>query len=163
MITRTQGMANRFEAASCQVSNRIEQCNDLELRAHCAAEACTVAALASHVARVHELTISWIAAMLAGESLAGLTMADIDQANQEWFANDADRRKDDVLAMLDANRQDAVTFVRQLADGDLDHSAAFGPFNGAVISVQTLIEQVLIGDPLNHLRSIDSALANVAD
>jgi hypothetical protein len=48
--------------------------------------------------------------------------------------------------------------LRGLTDADLDRTAPFALFGGAIVSTQTVIEQILIGDPLAHLPSLRSAL-----
>jgi hypothetical protein len=163
MSERARSLAQRFEAASMKVEDTLSCCTDEQLQARCEAEQCTVVALATHIARVHLLTVGWINEILSGIGLADLTMDEIDSANHAWFPMDAERSKADAFAQLRENRQTAADFVHGLRDGDLDQTGAFGPFNGAPISVQSLVEQILIGDPIGHLASIESAIAAAAD
>ena len=142
-----------------KVEDTLSCCTDEQLQARCKAEQCTVVALATHIARVHLLAVGWINEILSGIGLADLTMDEIDSANHAWFLMDAERSRADALAQLRENRQTAADFVHGLRDGDLDRTGAFGPFNGAAISAQSLIEQILIGDPIGHLPSIESAIA----
>ena len=53
MGTQVEELAQRFEAANEAAIAAVERLDEAGLRAHCAAEQCTAAALAAHVGEAH--------------------------------------------------------------------------------------------------------------
>jgi hypothetical protein len=104
------------------------------------------------------VVVDWTRLIVDGESLPQLTMADIDRANEARFAIDASCTWDVAVERLQRNGEAASAYVRTLSDEDLDRAATFTLFGGARVSAQTVIEQILIGDPLAHVASLREAL-----
>jgi DinB family protein len=157
MNRRVQALAERFEQVNLAVRITIMGASDEQLRTICPAEQCTVAALACHIASVHEVGTDWILAVLDGRALPELSMSEINRVNREFFAREANASRSKILVLLERGGALALTHLRNLDDADLDRSSPFPLFGGAMISVQFLIEQVLIGDPIAHLISIRAA------
>jgi hypothetical protein len=155
---RAEALAERFEAANRAVRMTIAAATDEQLRATCPAERCTAAALACHVAQVHVVGRGLVKSLVDSRSLPPVTMADVDRANAEGYARDAGCTRDEILHRLAVTGEEAAETVRGLTDEQLDLTAPFALFGGATVSVQTLIEQILIGDPLGHLPSIEAAI-----
>jgi hypothetical protein len=155
---RAEALAERFETASGAVRRLVATTSDAELQATCPSERCTVAALACHVADVHLLVSGWVQSVLDRRGLPSLSMDDVNRANEEGFARDRACSREETLQRLTHNAESAAEVVRALTDTELDATAPFPLFGGATVSVQTLVEQFLIGDPLCHLPSIQSAL-----
>ena len=158
MNRRVQVLSERFEQANLAVRIAIMGSSDEQLQCICPAEQCTVAALGCHIASVHEIGTDWMLAVLNGRGLPALSMAEINHVNQEFFAREANASRSKVLILLERGGALASTHLRNLDDADLDRSSPFPLFSEALISVQILIEQVLIGDPIAHLNSIRAAL-----
>jgi hypothetical protein len=159
MDTQGDELACRFEAAHRAVLAVVEGLDEAQLNAHCAAEQCTAAALACHVAEAHALIAEWVRAAAAGEALPEITMADIDRSNAERAVANAGCSQAEALARLRTNGAAAAAVVRGLRDEDLERTAPFALFGGTAVSVRTLIERVLIGDPEQHLPSLQAAAA----
>ena len=155
---RAEALAERFEEANRAVRVAIASATDERLRETCAAERCTAAALACHVANVHEVIGGWVRSLADGQPLPQLTMEEVDRVNAEGFARDAGCTREEVLHRLATNGEAAAETVRSLTDAQLDLTTPCALFGGATVSVQTLIEQLLIGDPLAHLPSIKAAI-----
>jgi DinB superfamily len=158
MDGRAQQLAARFEEANRDVIAAIEGVSETHLGTFCPGEQCTVAALGCHVADVHRVISEWMRGMLASEAWPPVTMDEIDRANAEAARRNAACGKEDVLDRLRAHGAEAAALVRSLRDEDLDRSAPFPLFGGGPVTVQTVIENVLIGDPVGHLRSIQAAV-----
>ncbi len=158
MTTRADALAQRFEQANARVQEIIMDCSPEQAQAICLAEQCSAVSLACHVAAVHSTVVGWIRLLVAGEELPVLTMDDINRANEARFATDATSTWEQALDRLRQNGADAAAYVRTLSDAELDRAAPFSLFGGAHVSAQTLIEQILIGDPLTHLASLQAAL-----
>jgi len=158
MNRRVQALSERFEQANSAVRLSIANASDEQLLRICPAEQCTVAALACHIASVHRVGIEWMRAMLDGRGLPVISMEEINRKNQAFFRQHARVSRSEALALLEQDGQLALAGLRDLHDTDLDRACPFSLFGNAMISVQTLIEQVLIGDPVGHLPSIQAAL-----
>jgi hypothetical protein len=156
MSKRVQELADRFSQLSQEFISIIEGCTDDQLRARCEGEQCTVAALASHVAAVHELAADWIQASASGQPLPPITMGMIDQANAEQFERDVGREKAAVLADLRRNGARTTRLVRGLSDEELDRKTYFRLFDREV-STEELVRRILITDVEGHLPSIRRA------
>jgi hypothetical protein len=154
MDTRGADLAVRFAQVSDAVIAAVEGLSESDLARECAAERCTVGALAGHVAMVFEVQVDWVQAILAGRPLPEVTMADIDRNNAEQAARNAQIGKDEVLTRLRTNRERMLAVLRSLHDGDSDRVAAFSLFNGADVSIQTLVEHGLIAHAEEHLASL---------
>ncbi len=160
---RAEALAERFGAANRAVRVAIAAATDERLRTTCPAERCTTVALACHVANGHEVVSGWVRTLVAGHALPPVTMDVVDRANAEGFARDAGCTRDEVLERLARNGEAVAETVRGLTDAELDLTAPFALFGGASVSAQTLIEQILIGDPLAHLPSIRAASGEATD
>jgi hypothetical protein len=154
-------LAARFEQANRDVVAEIEACSDDQLRLRCAAEGWTVAALACHVAEVHAVVAGWVRAVATGEPLPELTMAMIDWHNAEEATCNALVGNAEVLVRLRRNGAEAAALIRTLGDAELDRTAPFSLLGGGPVSAQTLIERILIGDPVQHLPSLRATIAAV--
>jgi len=157
MNTHVEELARRFETANQAMITVVEQLDDAGMRAHCATEQCTAAALAAHVGEAHPVIADWVRAAAAGEPLPGITMADIDRINAEQAIANAECSKETALAQLRTNGAAAAAMLRTLQDGDLERTTPFALFGGSEVSVRTLIERVLIGNVESHLPSLQAA------
>ena len=92
-------------------------------------------------------------AVLGGRGLPARSMAEITHMNRE-SSRTANASRSKVLILLERGGALTSTQRRKLDDADLDRAGPFPLFGGAMISVQSLIEQFLIGDPIAHLISI---------
>ncbi|HUG16844.1 MAG TPA: DinB family protein [Thermomicrobiales bacterium] len=151
-------MAERFHRARQEFIRVIDSCDASQLQAHCHGEQCTVAALASHVAGFHALGAQWVQQAVRGEELPTITMNDIDAMNAEQTVRDANRSPQDILQELREHGGAAEQVVRSVSDDDLDRTVQF-PLLGGAVSIQRLIEIVVIGDVEGHLKSIKAAIA----
>jgi hypothetical protein len=159
MGTQTEELARRFETAHYAVVAALERLGDSQLGSRCQAEQCTAVALGCHVAEAHTVITEWIRALAAGEPLPEITMANVDRINAERAAANAGCSKAEALERLRTNGAAAAAGVRGLRDKDLERTAPFALFSGTEVSVRTLIERVLIGDPEQHLPSLQAAAA----
>ena len=157
MNRRVQALSERFEQANLAVRIAIMESSDEQLQRICPAEQCTVAALGCHIASVYEVGTDWMLAVLDGRGLPVLSMAEINHVNREFFVREANASRSKILILLERGGALASTHLRNLDDADLDRSSPFPHFGGAMINVQSLIEQILIGDPIAHLTGIRSA------
>lgn len=156
MTTRSEAYADQFEDLSRQFIALIEDYTPTQMHAVCDGESCTVSALASHIAEGHPIVADWVATAAAGGPHAPMTMDDIDAMNAEQFARDANRPKDEILALLQENGAQAAGLVRNLDDSTLDRSTYF-PLLEREVTTAWLIENILINELIHHPASIRAA------
>ena len=162
MATRAQALAERFEQASDAVIAAAEGLSDAQWQAYCAAEQCTVAALVCHIAAVHQVGAEWVRTVAAGGSLPPVTMAMVDEQNAQLAAENAHCDKAEAIERVRRGRAEAAALIRGLGDEELDYETPFTLFGGAPVSAQSLIERILITDPVTHLPSLRAAAAQAA-
>jgi hypothetical protein len=157
MHAQESDLMTRYAQVLDAVIAAIEPLDAASLRLPCAAERCSVAALASHIATVHRAAAGFVQAIVAGEPLPPLTMDDIDRNNAE-NANRNDRLgKDEVVTRLRAGGEAMTAALQGLGEDDLARTAPFTLFGGEV-SVQTLVEQAVINHTKQHLASLQAAV-----
>jgi hypothetical protein len=156
-MDRSGELANRFNILSQEFIKAIEGCTPTQMRATCAGEQCTVAALGAHVAIVHQLATDWVQRAASSLPLPPVTMADIDEANGRQFKRDAGRPKHEVLEALRTNGAQASRLVRGLSEHELDQATYSALFQREV-TTEYLIRNVLIADVEMHLASVKSAV-----
>ena len=156
MGSRAEALAERFHQARAELIAIIERSDPQQMQAHCHGEQCTVAALASHVAGIHAFGADWVQKAVRGEPLAAITMDEANAMTAEQMARDADRNKEDVLRELRQNGDAAEHVVRGVRDEELDRTVLVPLFDGEM-TIERLIEYVVIGDVEEHLQSIKAA------
>ena len=161
MDTHASDLTTRYAQTLAAVIAAVEDLDAASLRLPCAAERCSVAALANHIAAVQSNTAGFVQAIVAGEALPSLTMEDIDHINAENATGNAERGTDEVIARLRAGGEAMTTELRGLGDDDLARTAPFTLFGGEV-RVQTLVEQAVIAHTEQHLASLQAAVGTEA-
>jgi hypothetical protein len=161
MSARAESYANEFEQLSQQFIAQVEGCTPRQMQARCEGEQCTVAALASHVAEGHPAIVEWIELVATGQPLPPVTMDDLNAMNEEQFARDASRPKDEILVALRENGAATVSFLRGLDDAGLDRSQHLD-LMGSDVSADWLIQNVLIPELVHHPASIRAACEQVS-
>jgi hypothetical protein len=157
MNDQTQQLAGRFERANQAVIEIVESADEEQLRAICEGEGCTVAALGYHVAGVHGLAAGWARDVAEGRELPALNWDMLHDINAEQFAANADRGRDEVLALLRHNGQAALHAIRGFSKEELSRSAWFPLFERQMTTAD-MIEGVLIYDVESHLPSMQAAV-----
>jgi hypothetical protein len=159
MTSSGADLAERFALLSGNIITTVEQSSDAELSRISAAEQWTAGALASHIAMVTAGITGWVQDMVDGRELPNLTMDDIHGNNAEQAGLNARAGKDEVLTRLRANSAQLLAVLRGLSERDLERSAVFSLFDGAEISIRTLVEVGLIAHLDEHLASLRATVA----
>ena len=157
MHARESDLMTRYARVLGAAIAAIEPLDAASLRQPCAAERCSAAALASHIAAVQGATAGFVRAIVAGEPLPTLTMEDIDRNNAENAKRNDRLGKDEVITRLRAGGEAMTRVLQGLSEDDLARTAPFTLFGGEV-SVQTLVEQAVINHTEQHLASLQAAV-----
>lgn len=158
MSQRAQQLADQFGLTVAEFEALIEHCDDTDWRLICAAEQWPVSFVAQHVALAIRFHLGWLRHVSVGDTRLDATRAELDQTNAHFAARFADVDREQVLRLLRRNATSARTFVAGLGDEQLGRTAEAQLLGGAVVSLDQLIEHILIGHIMGHLLSIERSL-----
>ena len=156
MGERAQALANRFDETNREIISTVEKCSDAQWRTKCAGENWSVGVVAHHVAGGHAGIARIVETLAAGQPLPPMTMEMLDQVNAQHAQEQANCTKQETLELLRKNGASAVATVRGLSDEQLQKSGTL--MAGRSMSVEQVIEGVLVGHVKGHLDSIRSAI-----
>jgi hypothetical protein len=157
MSERARALADRFEHANHELIATVEACSDAAWRAKTTGEDWTVGVVAHHVAEAHRAISGLVELRAKGQPLPNVTMDMIHQGNAAHAKQQANCTKAETLALLRQNGSAALGIVRGLSDAQLDGSAPV--LGGAPMTLQQVIERILIGHVQDHHSSIRTAIA----
>jgi hypothetical protein len=153
-------LAKRFADVSGAFLATVEGLDEADLARTTAEEQWTIGALAGHVATVIGVQSDWVEMVLAGTPLPQVTMDDIHHGNAEQAAHNARIGKDELLTWLRTNRERMLGVLQGLNEGDAEErTAVFSLFDGADVSIRTIVELGLIEHIGEHLASLRAAVS----
>jgi len=159
MSTRAEQLADELQQVTDEVGAYIEGIPDEAWQRTCAAEQCTVAALACHIADSYGPILDGLVKPIAdGTEGPHFTTDDLAQWNAAAAQENAAQSKVVVVERLRRNAPAAIGYVRSLSDAQLQRTGTL-PFGGDPMSAEAIITHVLIGHPRGHLASIQTAAA----
>lgn len=154
-------LAARFTAVNTAIRNLIEPCTEAEWQTMCATEGWAVGVTVHHIANGYDQE-GWVAALIAA-TLAGQAVpphpADEypERDYNEWHAQQfAACTKEEPLALLRQNEDAVLRLIEGLQDTDLERAAS-SPSDHPV-TVQRIIEHILINHAQEHLKSLRATL-----
>lgn len=154
---RAQALADQLEQANAAVIAAVEACDDATWRSVRGDEGWPVAFIAWHIGNGHLTIMGLISAIAEGRPLPPVTRAMLDAINAESLTQHGTCSKQEALAVLRQNGAVTADAIRGLSDAQLDRTAALELFGGTPLSVQQLIERVLVGHARQHLASMQAA------
>jgi uncharacterized damage-inducible protein DinB len=156
MSTRAEQLADELQQATNEVAAYIERIPDEAWQHTCAAEQCTVAALACHIADGYGPILEGLVKPIAeGREGPRFTADDLAQWNAAAAQENAAQPKAVALERLRRNAPAAIDYVRSLSDDQLQRTGTL-PFGGDPMTAEEVITHVLIGHPRGHLASIEA-------
>jgi hypothetical protein len=159
MSARAASLAAAFEQANNAVIESIESCSEAELRTPTSGEGWPVVVVAHHLALSYPAIAGMVQLLATGQIVPPLSMSDLDAFNAQHAKDAADVSREETLRVLRENGSAATELVRAFTDEQLATSAVLSFTGGHPWSAADLIERGLIGHPLDHGRSIKTALA----
>lgn len=158
MGEQAKALAERFEAVNREVIALTEGLTDQQWHQICPGENWTIGVATHHIAVSHTGIADWVV-RLAQQKPVRTSHDQINDINGQHAAGQEDYTREVTLALLETNGAVAAQAVRQLEDEQLDNSAPFLPAGeGKSRSCRQIIEHVLLGHPVGHLKSIRQAL-----
>jgi len=158
MSQRANELASAFERANESVISAIEGCTEEQLRAVCEGEGWPVVVAAHHIALSYQPIAGLARQIGTGGPIPPLTPEMLDQMNAEHAKECANVSREETIALLRQEAAAAADIVRSLTDEQLERSAAIPLAGGQTFTAHDMVEQALIGHPMDHGRSIQAAL-----
>lgn len=160
MSERADALAARFEQANETFVGVVAGLSPAQWGADAPPEARTVAALARHVADAYALESAAFRALAEGQPVQTWTRAALAELNagdgQRYAACD----QAETVELLRRNAAGAASMVRSLSGEQLARRGIY-VVELPEMTLDQLIERILIGHPESHLRSIRAAIAHV--
>jgi DinB superfamily len=162
MSERAIELANRFMTANDGLIGIIRGASDEEVQSVCPGEQWSVLVTARHVAISYRVVGSWIRRVANGEEVL-VTRRQIDEGNALHAQEFASASREEVLTLLQDNGLKTADTIRNLSDEQLGTSATMGPADGARLTAEQVIQEVLLDHVTEHSADIQAALAIPAD
>jgi hypothetical protein len=156
MTQRSESLATRVQQANDALLAAVEHSTAEQWQARCADGDWTQGFSGYHAgASIGNIT-GMVQAMADGQPFAPVTFDQIDQMNAEFPSQHADCTKDETLGLIRQNGPASVAFVRGLSDEKLDRKVSLA-VGLPEMSVEQVIEMLLVGHPAGHVQSILNA------
>jgi mycothiol maleylpyruvate isomerase-like protein len=161
MGARAESLAKQYEAKAAEMTATIEKLSDADWKKVTSAEKWPVGVTAHHVAGAHEAIAGIVKTVASGQAMPNFTMAMLDEMNAKHAVENANCTKAETLEIHKKGVTGAAAVVRGLSDGDLDKSGTVLAGMPAM-SVQQIVEGILINHVQEHLTSIKSTVGTRA-
>ena len=156
MSPRAEDLAERFTDFHNEFTAFVESCPEKDWTQVCPGENWPVGVVARHVAAGHYRVLGLAKMIVEGRQLPDISREGIDQANAQHAEKHAGCTKDEVLELLRKNGTAISEYIAGLDDADLDRTGHLAAAGGA-ISIQQVIENLVIQSAGEHLASLKSA------
>ena len=158
MSRRANDLAERLRAFNNEVVLFVKGCSAEDWQKVCSWEQWSVGTTVRHIGAGHFSAVELARMMVGGTKLPHLTMDEIvKMANRDAREHET-CSKDEVLEILSRNGKTMVDFVEGLEDSDLDRTGYLS-LSDKEISVQQLIESIILQSGGQHFKNVGSAIA----
>jgi uncharacterized damage-inducible protein DinB len=154
---RAEALARKFEQANDDAIATVDKLSDEQWQ-KTSQEGWTIAACAHHVSSSHEGIAQWIGGLANGVEIPPASLEDFKEPNAKHAAEFSGCSKAEVLDQLRTKGPAAAAAVRALSDAQLDRRTVVLK-EMPPMSVQDVIEGVLIGHVVEHIGSVKAATA----
>lgn len=121
----------------------------------------TVGVIVHHVATMYPIELDVARAISGGQSVTHVTWGLVAQLNAQHAAQHQGVSKEEALALLRKNSEEAATAVRSFSDAELDRAAPFSLSYGAPMTAQFVLEDHAVRHSWHHLSRLRKALWRV--
>ena len=156
---RARALAAEMERANDALVTTVEQIPDAQWQAITVAEGWPIAVTAHHVAMSYPSLRRTVATVAASGSVVA-TSATLDEANAHHAATFRDVSKAETLAALRHNGTELVSFLGGLTDAQLEATGHVPLLGDAPVSVEQVIERLVLRHCEVHLVSIRKTISN---
>lgn len=156
--TRTDERASQFEAVNAEIIAIVTDCGDEQWRLTAANDERTVGVVAYHAAETNGAFARIIQTLAAGGTYTpSVSMEEVHQLNAQQARDNAEVGRQETLDLLRANGDAILHALRNIDDDQLERTA--GTFGGHEMTINQVMEWVVIGHTAEHLESIRATLA----
>lgn len=156
--TRADGLAERLERGARALASLASALTPGEWRTPLPGDGRPVGVVVHHVASVYPIEIDLARQIARGETMTGVTMADVHAMNARHAAAHAAVTPADAVALLAVNSQAAAAAIRSMRDDDLDRVAPASLYADAPVTAQFVLEDHAVRHSYHHLAGIARAL-----
>jgi hypothetical protein len=158
MNARAQALAEQVQAFNRDMLDLVQNCSDADWRRVCKAEDWSVGVVARHVGDGHYRVVELAKMIIAGTPLPDWSMSAVVQMGNDHAREHADCTREEVLAILESNAATLDDFIAALSEDELDRQGSMALVGGDV-SVQRILELLILQSGGDHLKSIRATLA----
>jgi hypothetical protein len=156
---RAEALATRLETGAALLAKLAETITDAEwARPVGTRDGRTIGVIVHHVAAVYPVEVHFARIIASGQAVADFTWEALAEANAQHAREHAAVTKDDTIALLRRNSQEAAAAIRQFSDVELDSAAPFSLSFGCPMTAQFVLEDHAVRHSWHHLARIRAAL-----
>ncbi|MBA2452946.1 MAG: DinB family protein [Chloroflexia bacterium] len=161
MSERAQAPADKFEDAHNEIVTTVEEMSEDRWKAMCAGEERTVGVVAHHVASSYASTFGIAQLAASGQPLPTVSWDMIHDMNAKHASENSTCTKAETLALMRGEGERVRSGIAELSDGQLDQKFVLPAFGPDEITVEFLINMLVIGHVGMHVPSIQAPAACV--
>jgi hypothetical protein len=159
MTTRVEQLAAELEALNEQVIALVMGCSSAQWQQPCGPDERPFGVVAHHIAEVNRDFAAIVAVLAAGGTYSPASSLDDVQAENARHAQAHQAvGRAQTLELLRANGAEMAQLLRTLDDAQLERVA--GTFGGHQLTVQQVVEWIVIGHTREHLASLQAAIGD---
>ncbi len=158
MNQRAQALADRIEQGADALAAFAGTLGPAEWNTPVPKDGRTIGVIVHHVASMYPLEITLAQTLAAGQPIAGVTWAAVDQINAQHAREHAAVEKAEALDLLQRNSREAAAAVRTIGDEALDRAAPVSLNADAPLTCQFFVEDHPLRHSFHHLAKIRAAL-----
>lgn len=159
MSDRAQALADKFGDASNEMVRTVEGMSDNQWRAVCAGEERTAGVVAHHVASSYDGTFGIAQLGASGQPMPEFSSDALHGINAQHASDNANCTKEETLALLHEGGERVKSGIAGMSDEQLDRRLALPLFGSDEMTVEQLIDGLVIGHINMHLPSIQETAA----
>jgi hypothetical protein len=157
-VTRATALADRLEQGARALAALASGLTEAQWHTVIPGDGRTVGVVVHHVASVYPLEIQLALQLAAGQSIVGVTMADVHAMNAAHAREHASVTVRPALDLLQRNSDAAAAAVRALSDEELDRAAPASLYGNAPITCQFMLEDHAVRHSYHHVHRIRELL-----
>jgi len=155
---RAIALADRLEQGARALATFAAGLTDAEWQTPLPHDGRPVGVVVHHVASVYPIEIQLAQTMAAGQTITGVTWADIHAMNAKHAAENAGVTKAAALDLLERNSTAAAAAIRALTDEQLTQAVTVSLYEDAPLTCQFMLEDHAVRHSYHHLFLIRRAL-----
>lgn len=161
MGQRATVLAGRIAQGAEQIAAFAESLSDAQWNAAVPPDGRRAGVMIHHVASVYPLELDIARKLAAGESIAGVSWADIAAMNAKHAQDNTSATRKETADLLRKNGKTAAEAIAQFTDEMLDNGGTISLYGNAPLTCQFWVEDHPLRHSWHHLARIKAALGMV--